>query len=70
MPGMRACHLLTLGEGKMWSIWDMAGPPDFYSSAVTSAIPGKAKHVQITCMQCKHENTIRVAWLFARLKNK
>ena len=27
MPGMRVCHLLTLGEGKMWSTWDMAGPP-------------------------------------------
>ena len=51
----KACHLLTLGEGKMWSIWDMAGLPDFYSGAVTSAIPGKAEQVQITCMQCKHE---------------
>ena len=45
MPGMRACHLLNQGEGKMQSIWDMAGPPDFYSSAVTSAIPGKAEQV-------------------------
>ena len=54
----------------MQSIWDMVGPPDFYSSAVTSAIPGKAEQVQITCTRCKHTNAIRVAWLFARLKNK
>ena len=55
MPGTRACHLLTLGEGKMRSIRDMAGPPDFYSSALTSAIPGKAEQVQITCTWCKRE---------------
>ena len=41
---------------------------DFYSSAVTSTIPGKAE--QITCMRCRRENTIRVVWFFARLKNK
>ena len=54
MPGMGACNLLTLGEGKMRSTWDMAGPPaqNFHSSAATSAIPEKAKQVQITCMQC------------------
>ena len=39
----------------MWSIRDMAGPPDFYLSAVTSTIPGKAEQVQITCMRCKRE---------------
>ena len=42
----------------------------FCSSAVTSAIPGKAKQVQITCMWCKCENAICVVWLFTRLKNK
>ena len=39
----------------MRSIRDMAGPPDFCSSVVTSAIPGKAEQVQFTCMQCKCE---------------
>ena len=39
----------------MQSTRDMAGPPDFCSSAVTSAIPGKAEQVQFTCTQCKRE---------------
>ena len=47
MPGMRACHPFTLGEGKMRPIRDMADSPDFYLSAATSAIPGKAEQVQL-----------------------
>ena len=43
---------------------------NFHSSAVTSAIPSKAKQVQITCTQCKCKNAICMAWLFTRLKNK
>ena len=31
----------------MWPIQDMADSPDFYLSAVTSAIPGKAEQVQL-----------------------
>ena len=60
-------------EGRKDAVYTGHGGPtnsNFHSSAVTSAIPGKAEQVQITCMRCKRENAICVAWLFTRLKNK